>query len=81
MVEALILRLRFGRRVKDLLQQKGLDAGHLADLSELPIARIDRILKGNYARMTMKDMEIIARVLETALYSLLAPPDAQIGPA
>ena len=76
MDEAAILRSRFGSRVKARLESKGLEAGDLAALSKRPIRRIEKILDGNHAGLTIREMEVVASVLDTSLYDLLAPDPA-----
>lgn len=70
-----ILRARFGERVKTLLRDAGLTSADLAARSNLPVSRIERILRGGLIPLTLRDMSIIAGVLGTPLWSLLAPSD------
>lgn len=70
-----ILRARFGERVKTLLRDAGLTSADLAARSDLPVSRIERILHGRLIPLTLRDMSIIAGVLGTPLWGLLAPSD------
>ena len=80
MVEGDVLRYRFGIRDKGLLAKRNLTLGDLVRLSQLPRGRLERILAGTYGRLTLSDMESIARVLGTSLYDLLAPTeDPKLG--
>ena len=72
-IESAILRFRFGRRVRALLKKTGLMPADLAARCKLPEKRVIRILNGTYVRLTIGDMDVIAKVLETPLYTLLAP--------
>ena len=73
MSKGVALRRRFGRRVRNLLSNANLRSADLATLSKLPLSRIDKIIEGNLSRITLKDMEIIASVLETSVYDLVSP--------
>lgn len=42
-------------------------------MANLPMNRIEAILNGTYARLTLRDMEIIASICEESLYALLTP--------
>lgn len=71
-----VLRFRFGGRARILLERSARSTNDLATLSKLPAARVAKILDGSYARITIKEMDLIARALETPLYRLLAPMEA-----
>ena len=76
MVEGDVLRARFGTRVRALLARTGLTSDDLAALSNLPLPRVEKILEGSYVGITIMDMDVIAHVLQTSLYSLLVPLEA-----
>ena len=73
MSKGVALRRRFGSRVKNLLSNANLRSADLATLSKLPLNRIDKIMKGDLSRITLRDMEIIASALETSVYELVSP--------
>jgi transcriptional regulator with XRE-family HTH domain len=74
-VNSVVLRGRFGERVKTIIDAAGLSTIDLADRSELPVERIENILTGRFFDITLRDMTIIAHVLGSPLYNLLAPLD------
>ena len=41
--------------------------------ADLPTGLLEKILDGEHVRITIKEMDVIASVLETSLFSLLAP--------
>ena len=71
-----VLRSRFGHRVRASLVETGLSVGDLAERAELPAGRVRRILGGTLVRLTLRDMSIIAGVVGTPLFNLLAPAGA-----
>lgn len=73
MANSVELRTRFGDRVQALLDKKGLSSVELAARSSLPISRIERILHGRLKSITLRDITIIAAVLETPADALLVP--------
>ena len=77
MAESGVLRSRFAARVRALLGEAGLSGEELAARSELPAKRIEKILAGRLLRITLTDMAMIAGVLGTPLYDLLAPVETQ----
>lgn len=60
------------------LARRGLSNAELAKLSALPPSRIDRILDGRLARITLHDITVIAAVLGVPVYSLLLPPGSAV---
>ena len=76
---SVVLRARFGARVKAALKDKGISAGDLAARAKLSVRRVDSILRGTLARLTLKDMDLIAGALGTPLFTLLAPDDVAIA--
>lgn len=77
--KGVLLRSRFGDRVKALLSQSGLSSEELAERSAIPAKRIESILSGSLIRLTLRDMSLIASVLGTPLYCLLVPADAPLS--
>lgn len=73
MNESGVLRSRFGRRVNARLADGGMSAAELARSIDLPIARVDDILAGTYAPIRLREMELIARAIDTSVYDLLSP--------
>ncbi len=76
--KGVVLRSRFGVRVGALLGERGLTTGELATRAALPVGRVERILRGSFSRLTLREMSIIAGVLGAPLYSLLAPVDPAV---
>lgn len=74
-VKGAVLRSRFGNRVRTLLGRSRRSADDLAELTTLPAGRIAKILDGNYVRLTIRDMELIASALGAPLHILLAPAE------
>lgn len=79
MIEGAVLRSRFGSRVRILLARTGRTSADLAALSKLRVGRVEKILDGKYARLTVMDMDIIAGALATPLYSLLVPQETSVA--
>lgn len=78
MAASVVLRSRLADRIKALLGEKGLSSAELAERSALPPSRIDRILDGRLARITLHDITVIAAVLGVPVYSLLLPPGSAV---
>lgn len=78
MAKGVVLRSRFGDRVKVLLTETGISTEELAERSAIPAKRIQNMLNGSFIRITLRDMSIIAAALNTPLYNLLAPTDAPL---
>jgi len=70
------LRRRFGDRARSALNELGLSILDLATRSALPASRVEQILHGRLARITLRDMALIASALGTPLFSLMGPIDA-----
>lgn len=79
MGKSAILRSRFGDRATMLLNERGLTAGDLAARTTLPVARIESILRGSLVPITLDDMTVIADVLGTSLFGLLAPAEPAVS--
>ena len=79
MRKRVVLRSRCGPRVRELLGQHGLSVGDLAQRTSLPADRISDLLRGDLVDLTLRDMTIIADVLRTPLFGLLAPSDATVA--
>jgi len=73
------LRHRFGNRVAKTLADLGLTPSDLAAKCSLPVGRVENILKGQLARITLRDMALIASVLGTPLANLMIPIEAAIA--
>ncbi len=73
------LRHRFGSRAAKAVTDLGLTPLDLATKCSLPVSRIENILKGQLARVTLRDMALIANVLGTPLANLLIPTEAAIA--
>jgi transcriptional regulator with XRE-family HTH domain len=69
-------RSRFGERAKALLVEKGLSTEELAARSQMAVVRIEHILAGSLARLTLRDMTVIAGILGKPLECLLVPTSA-----
>lgn len=76
--KGVVLRSRFGERVRTLLGQTGLSSEELAERSAIPAKRIESILSGSLIRITLRDMSIIAGVFGIPLYCFLVPADAPL---
>lgn len=79
MGKSAILRSRFGDRATMLASKQGLTSGHLAARTSLPVARIESILRGTLVPITLDDMTVIADVLGTTLFRLLAPAGSAVS--
>lgn len=77
--KSVVLRSRFGDRVRVLLGETGLPIGELAARAALPVERVEQILRGSFAGLTLNDMSIIAGVLGTSLFSLLVPVEPAVS--
>ncbi|PZU06503.1 MAG: hypothetical protein DI605_18815 [Sphingomonas sp.] len=78
MTTSVELRSRFGRRVCIILEHANLKSTDLAARTGMPVARIERILSGRLARLTLRDMTLIAASLGMTTDLLLAPGDPTI---
>ena len=78
MRKGVVLRSRFGDRVRALLGEEGLTIAELAERAALPVGRVERILSGRFLRLTLSDMSTIAAVVGAPLFTLLAPVDATV---
>lgn len=76
MTKCLVLRARFGSRIKSRLAGTGLTVDDLAALSRVPVDRLSKIINGIYGRLTIRDMDAIASAFHISLYSLLAPNES-----
>lgn len=79
--EGTALRFVFACRVQGLFTHTGLTSEDLSNMSNLPHSRIEKILEGSFVRLTLLDMDVIARALGMPLYNLLAPAELLAGGA
>lgn len=78
MDDGVALRQRFGERARRMLTELELTPNDLAIRSELPANRVEHILHGRWLRITLRDMALIASVLGTPLFSLMAPVETTV---
>lgn len=78
MKDGATLRRRFGERARNALAELGLTTTDLAMRSDLPARRVEHILNGQWVRITLRDMALIASVLGTPLFNLVGPADSAL---
>lgn len=76
MNDGVTVRQRFGERARGALSELGLTYLDLAVRCALPAKRVEHILHGRLAKITLRDMALIASVLGTPLFSLMGPIEA-----
>ncbi|WP_156367398.1 helix-turn-helix domain-containing protein [Novosphingobium sp. KN65.2] len=73
MSEAVVLRQRFGKRVKAALTRLNLTPADLASRCELACQDVEGILNGRRKSLTLAEMALIASCLGAPLYTFLEP--------
>ena len=72
-ISSVELRSRYGAQVKRHIDVRNIPVADLAALAALPKKRVKKIIAGQLVRLTLRDMSIIAGVLEVPLSDLLLP--------